>query len=136
MWKGIIQKQFKKVFCAKVFCNGVWNITDHWVKMIIKARHILSYNFEHLGIGLILVQVPKTKKPQKSIMVLGHGINLNNSNIKLKKNRLLVGVISHVTQTHQLYKATQCLVMGVSLNFKGMEVIINGQNNLIGIQCN
>jgi hypothetical protein len=104
--------------------------------MIIKARHILSYNFEHLGIGLILVQVPKTKKPQKSIMVLGHGINLNNSNIKLKKNRLLVGVISHVTQTHQLYKATQCLVMGVSLNFKGMEVIINGQNNLIGIQCN
>jgi hypothetical protein len=66
-------------------------------------------------------------------MVLCHGVNLNNSDIKFEKDGLLVGVISHSTQTHQLYKAIQCLVMGVSLDFIGMEVIINGENNLIGI---
>jgi hypothetical protein len=57
--------------------------------MIIKARHILGYNFEHLSMGLILVQVPQKNKPQKSNIVLGHGINLNNSNVKLEKDRLL-----------------------------------------------
>jgi hypothetical protein len=77
MWKGTIQKKFKRVFCAIVFGNGLWNITVHWVQMIVKARHILSYNFEHLGMDLIWSKFPK-KNPKISTMVLGHGVNLNN----------------------------------------------------------
>jgi hypothetical protein len=41
--------------------------------MIVKARHILSYNFEHLGMGLILVQVPKTITSKKHCGALPWG---------------------------------------------------------------
>lgn len=76
-------------------CNSAWqwgmkyksslSTNDH------KSKAHIGLNFEHLGMGLILVQVPQKNKPQNSSIVLGHGINLNNSNVKLEKDRLLWG---------------------------------------------
>jgi hypothetical protein len=48
-----------------VFGNGVWNVLVHWAQVIIKLKHILSYNFECLELQLLvfgygLVQIQKT----------------------------------------------------------------------------
>jgi hypothetical protein len=88
------KKKIKRISCAMVFDNAIWGRSIHWVQVIIKSGHILSYNFECLGMSLILVQVPKKITPQEYCgvwpwgkfvwtnstwlyytMVFGHGVN-------------------------------------------------------------
>jgi hypothetical protein len=63
--KGYHQKKIQEGLCAMVFGNVVWSILVHWVQGIIKRRHILSYNSECLGMGLILIQIRKKFTPQE-----------------------------------------------------------------------
>jgi len=61
-------------------------------QVIIKLRHILSFNFECLGMGLILFQIQK-QSFYKNIVVFHHRVNLNNFNIKFQKDSIMVRVI-------------------------------------------
>jgi len=65
MWKGIIQKQFKRVFCAKVFGNGVMKYNSSLSTNDHKSKAHIELQLWAFGYGFNFAPSSKNKKTSK-----------------------------------------------------------------------